>query len=199
MRNRNKQVGTVIINFAFYIPFFPAGIRIAETNPEVIVGAEAGEKLRFMDRVSDPPTNTGCIVKDQQRRYTTDKFKDIHKPLADTFSGLAAKNLTESVVTVREGYRKIFLPDESARLIKVSFSEIHLRRTRVPDQFKVCFFCLHRAAFLHITLDHAVTAGISVFFNQTLINALCCMVLLAPVPFVLVQPLLDHRLERIQF
>ena len=65
MRDRDKQVRTVIINLALHISFLPAGIGIAEAHPEVIMGTKTGEKFRFMDCVTDPPPDTGCIVKDQ--------------------------------------------------------------------------------------------------------------------------------------
>ena len=45
MRDRDKQVRTVIINLALHIPFFPAGIGVAEAHPEVIMGSETGEKF----------------------------------------------------------------------------------------------------------------------------------------------------------
>lgn len=65
MRDWNKQVCTVIINLTLHISFLPAGIGITEAHPEVIMGTETGEKFRFMDRIADPPPNTGCIIKDQ--------------------------------------------------------------------------------------------------------------------------------------
>ena len=45
MRDRNKQVRTVIINLTLHIPFFPAGIGVAEAHPEVIMGTDTGEKF----------------------------------------------------------------------------------------------------------------------------------------------------------
>jgi len=53
---------------------FPAGIRIAETYPEMIVSAEPGEQFGFMDGISDPAAYAGSIVKDQQRRDTAYVF-----------------------------------------------------------------------------------------------------------------------------
>lgn len=55
-----------------------------------------------MDGITDPPANIGRIVKDQQRRYSANKFKDILKTLADTLGCFSAEHLAVTVVTVRE-------------------------------------------------------------------------------------------------
>lgn len=75
----------------------------------MVVGTKTGEKFRFMDGISNPTANAGDIVKNQQRWYTADKFKDIQKPLADTLGGFPAKSLSVAIITIRERYRKIFL------------------------------------------------------------------------------------------
>src|SRR5699024_273379 len=129
---------TVIINLALHIPFFPAGIGVAEAHTEVIMGSETGEKFRFMDRIANPPRDTGCIVKDQSRRYAGDKFKDILQALADTLRSFSAEYLAVSIIAVRERHGQIFLPAELPGLIKVSFPKINLCRSGIPDQFQVC-------------------------------------------------------------
>ena len=112
MGYRHKQIRTVVAHFAFYISFLPAGVGIAEPNTEMIVGTKPGKELRFMNRITDPPSDAGCIVKDQQRRHSADKFEDIQKPLADAFGRLTAEQLTVPVVAVREGDGKVFFPAE---------------------------------------------------------------------------------------
>lgn len=152
-----------------------------------------------MDRVPDSPPYPGGIVKDQHWWNTTYEFKDILQPLADAFSRFPAKHLAETVITVGEGHGKVFFPDEFPALVKISFSEIDLRGTRIPYQLKVCFFCPDGAAFFHVTLDNTVAAGIAMFLNQPFINTPGGMMLFAPVLLILIQPFLYHRLERIQF
>ena len=65
MRNRHKEIGSVIIHLPFHISFFPTRIRIAEPYPEMIVGPELRKKLRFMYGIADTAAYTGGIVKDQ--------------------------------------------------------------------------------------------------------------------------------------
>ena len=68
----------------------------------------------------------------------------------------------------------------------------------IPYQFKVCFFCLNGAALFQIALDNTVAACVSLLFNQAFIYPLCSVMLFAPVFFILIKPLLDNRLKRIQ-
>lgn len=132
-----------------------------------------------MDGIANPPANAGCIVKDQQGRHTADKFKDILEPLADTFRRFTAEYLAVTVITVRERNGKVFLSDKCSRFVEISLAKIHLGRTRVPDKLQIRFFNPLGTEFFQIALDDAVTAGIAVFFCQTFIDALCCVVLFA--------------------
>ena len=50
-RYRDKQVPSGRSYFVFDISFFISGIRVAETDPETIVGTKTGEQLRFMDLI----------------------------------------------------------------------------------------------------------------------------------------------------
>ena len=198
MRNRHKQVGTVIVHFTLHIPLLPAGIRVAEAYPEMIVGPEPGEELRFMNSIPDTTADTGGVVKDQQRRHPANVFKNVLQPLADTFGGLTSKNLAVAVVAVREGQGKIFFAGQLPFLIKIGFPKIHLAGPGIPDQFQVCFLHLLGTALFQVALDNTVAAIITVFLFQPLINPFGCVVLLAPVLFILIKPFLDDRLERIQ-
>ena len=102
MRYRHKQVCTVIIHLALHVPFFPAGVGITETHPEMVMGTETGKEFRFVDGIANPPSDSCRIVKDQQRRYAANKLKNIQQPLADTFGSFTAKDLAVAIVTVRK-------------------------------------------------------------------------------------------------
>lgn len=198
MRNRHKEVCSVIIHLAFHISLFPSGIRVTKPDTEMVMGTKTRKKFCFVDHITDPASNTSSIIKDQQWRYAANEFKDINQPLADTFSRFTTEYLTVSIVTVRKRYGKIFLPDQISVFIKISFSKINLSRTWIPDQFESCFFCLDGTTLFQIALNNAIAACISLFFNQPFIYPLCSMMLLAPVFFVLIKPLMDNRLEWIQ-
>lgn len=101
MRHWYKQVCTVIIHLALHVSFFPAGVGITETHPEMVVGTEAGKEFRFVDGVANPPSDASCIVKDQQRRYAAINSR-YPEALADTFGSFTAKDLAVAIVTVRE-------------------------------------------------------------------------------------------------
>ena len=182
MRNRHKEVCPVIIHLAFHISLFPSRIRVAEPDTEMVMSTKTGKKFCFVNHITDPASNTSSIIKDQQWRYATNEFKDIKV----------------SIIAVRERYSKIFLSDQFSVFIEISFSKINLGRAGIPYQFKVRFFCLDGTAFFQITLDNAVAACISLFFNQTFIYPLCSVMLFTPVLFILIKPLVDNRLKRIQ-
>ena len=199
MRNGYKKICPVIIHFTFYISLFPSGIRVAEPDTEMIMGTKAGKKFCFVNHITNPSSNTSSIIKDQQWRDTSNEFKDIKQPLADTFSRFATEYLTVSIVAVRKRYSEIFLSGQLSAFIEICFSKVNLGRTGIPYQFKVCFFCLDGTAFFQIPLNNAVAAGVSILFNQAFIYALCSVMLFPPVFFVLSNPLLDNRFKRIQF
>ena len=102
MRNRHKEVCPVIIHLAFHISLFPSRIRVAEPDTEVVMGTKTGKEFCFVDRITDPVSNTSSIIKDQYWRYTSNELKDINQPLADAFSRFTAEYLTVSIVAVRE-------------------------------------------------------------------------------------------------
>ena len=198
MWNRHKEVCPVIIHLAFHISLFPSRIRVTEPDTEMVMSTKTGKKFCFVNHITDPASNTSSIIKDQQWRYATNEFKDIKQPLADTFSRFTAEYLTVSIIAVRERYSKIFLSDQFSVFIEISFSKINLGRAGIPYQFKVRFFCLDGTAFFQITLDNAVAACISLFFNQTFLYPLCSVMLFTPVLFILIKPLVDNRFKRIQ-
>lgn len=77
MGYRYKQVCAVIIHLALHVSFFPARVGIAETHPEMVMGMKVGKEFRFVNGIANPPSDSCCVVKDQQGRYAADKFKDI--------------------------------------------------------------------------------------------------------------------------
>ena len=61
-----------------------------------------GENLVFMHYVTNTLANTGCVIKDEQRRYAADIIEYIFQFLTDTFSIFSAEQSAEAVVTVRK-------------------------------------------------------------------------------------------------
>ena len=102
MRNRHKEVCPVIIHLAFHISLFPSGVRVTEPDTEVVMGTKTGKKFCFVNRITDPASNTSSIIKDQQWRYTSNELKNINQPLTDALSRFTAEYLTVSIVAVRE-------------------------------------------------------------------------------------------------
>lgn len=150
MRHRDEQVGTVLTHLPLHIPFLPSGMRIAKAHPEMVMGTETGKQFQFMDGVTNPASDSRCIVKDQKRWNVSNKLKDILKPLADILGSFTAKYQAVSVVAVGKGYRKIFFPAKFPCLIEVRFPKIHLCRSGIPDQFKVRFLvCTVRHFFMY--------------------------------------------------
>ena len=148
------------------------------------MGAEAGEEVGLMDDITDPAAGAGGIIENQQGRNTADELEDILQTLAYTFRGFHAEHLAETIVAVRKGHGQIFFSAEFSCFIEISVSEIHLRRTGIPDQFQVRPLDLGRAALLQITLDNAVASGVSLFLHQPFVDPPCRVLLFAPVLLV---------------
>jgi len=69
MGHRHEQIGTVVAHLALHVALSPPGIRIAEADPEMVMGSDPGEQFRFMDGIPDLATYASGIVKDQRRRH----------------------------------------------------------------------------------------------------------------------------------
>lgn len=67
-----------------------------------MVCPEFCKQCGFMDGITEPSADACCIIKDNDRRYASDKAEDVLQPLADAFSGLAAEYLAEAVIAVWE-------------------------------------------------------------------------------------------------
>ena len=190
-RYRDKQVPSGRSYFVFDISFFISGIRVAETDPETIVGTKTGEQLRFMDLIHDPAANAGSVVEYQEGWDASDVVEDIHKSLADTLRSLTAEHLTVAIVAVREGYREVFPSYALGIFVKISFSEINLSASGLPNEF-LCAFCLDvRTDFLDELLDGVIASGESVFIPKAFVDSLGGVTLLGPVILVFLQPFRD--------
>ena len=136
MRRWDEQVPADSTNFVFNVSFFPARLRIAEPYAETVVGTEPLEKLGFCYLAMYTVANACSIVKDQNRRNTSDESEDVFKPLTNTLSSFSSEQLDICIVAVRKGYNQIFSAycSRMGILIKISLAEINFSIPGIPDQ-----------------------------------------------------------------
>lgn len=122
------------------VPLFMSCPGRTEPAQEIVLGMESGEQFRFLDFILDAMTHAGCIVKNQQSGDATDVLKNMFQSFTDTFRRFTSENLFITVVAVKKGDDQIFQPFFVPFVNEISFAEIDLGTSRLPDEFQVSPF-----------------------------------------------------------
>lgn len=111
-------------------------------------------------------TYAGCIVKNQQSGDATDVLKNMFQSFTDTFRRFTSENLFITVIAVREGDDQIFQPFFIPFVNEISFAEIDLGTSRLPDEFQVSPFFFPLFHLLDVALDHIIRARKTFLFHK---------------------------------
>lgn len=198
--NRYEQVAADGPHLVLDVALLVAGIGVAEAVAEPVMGAAGLEQLGRSRRVRDAPADARRVVEDDLPRNPAEVLEDVAEGLADALGVLAGEELGEAHVREGEREREVAQAGAHAAQIEIGLAEVGLRLARRPRQIEVAL-AVRRPAGLRlpdIALHGADGHLGAAFRDQAVVDPLGGMALLAVVPQVVCEPLVDQGLAGVE-